>query len=461
MRLMGLMLVFFALAVAVLAGGGADALLRKMTKTPRWLPLAAAAAGLALLMSGLWVRAGGGTDVFISWARHVLNAPGYAHSDAPAWWARAAANGGAELMLAGGWLLAFGALLFFPAKRNWPGWALAALTVVEMFCFARPLMRGFRAEWLEYPEIRNFFAAHPGDERHLNLVNKDSAPLFGRESIWGFEELALRRYADLLAASQGLPPEQARSVEVRQNSRLFQLLRARYAFVPTPAGIRVVELQTADAVLPRFSVVGGWRVMTDRDAILRTLAAPDFDFRREVILETVPDLPPAPATGTVPAPAPEYKINVLSSSATRWEIEVGTNAPGVLLMTDAYAKGWCARAHPGSAQQTYDLQPADYAVRGIPLTVAGTHRIEITYTAPGFAAGLLITSLALLMTGGAACVIRFRRMSQRLWQRRSIPVFLDCWAVRDPAKMNSPKRGGSAPVCANGLSPLRLPPPST
>jgi hypothetical protein len=412
MRLMGLMLVFFALAVAVLAGGGVDTLLRKMTKTPRWLSLAATAAGLALLVSGLWVRAGGGTYVFISWARHVLNAPGYAHPDTTAWWARAAANGGAELMLAGGWWLAFGALLFFPAKRNWPGWTLAVLTVIELFYFVRPLMRGFRAEWLEYPEIRNFFAAHPSDERHLNLVNKDSAPLFGRESIWGFEELALRRYADLLAVSQGLPPEQARSVEVRQNSRLFQLLRARYAFVPTLEGIRVMELQTADAVLPRFSVVGGWRVMTDRDVILRTLAEPDFDFRREVILEIVPDLPPALAAGTVPASALEYKINVLSSSATRWEIEVGTNAPGVLLMTDAYAKGWRAQARPGSAQQTYDLQPADYAVRGIPLTVAGMHRIEITYTAPGFAAGLWITSLTLLMTGVAACVIRFRRVSQ-------------------------------------------------
>jgi hypothetical protein len=149
------------------------------------------------------------------------------------------------------------------------GWALAVLTVVELFCFARPLMRGFRAEWLEYPEIRNFFAAHPGDERHLNLVNKDSAPLFGRESIWGFEELALRRYADLLAASQGLPPEQARSVEVRQNSRLFQLLRARWAFVPGRGGIQVGELQKDP--LPRFLVVPNYRVMTGRDEILRTL----------------------------------------------------------------------------------------------------------------------------------------------------------------------------------------------
>jgi uncharacterized membrane protein YfhO len=118
-----------------------------------------------------------------------------------------------------------------------------------------------------------------------------------------------------------------------------------------------------------------------------------------VILEREPgfdNAPPAPAAAqTAAAVPPEYNINVLSSSATRWEIEVGTNAPGVLLMTDAYAKGWRARARPGSAQQTYDLQPADWAVRGIPLTAAGAHRIEITYTAPGFAAGLWITSLTL------------------------------------------------------------------
>ena len=55
-------------------------------------------------------------------------------------------------------------------------------------------------------------------------------------------------------------------------------------------------------------------------------------------------------------------------------IELAQNKPddavAVLLVTDAYAKGWRARALPGSAQATYDVLPADYTLRGIPLAAA-------------------------------------------------------------------------------------------
>ncbi|MDR1190592.1 MAG: hypothetical protein LBK60_02865, partial [Verrucomicrobiales bacterium] len=177
----------------------------------------------------------------------------------------------------------------------------------------------------------------------------------------------------------------------------------RYLFLPTVSGIQISALQNDP--LPRFLVVPKYRVLADRDEILRTLSAADFDFRREVILEHAPGFSSPAAAGE-----PVFSVKVLSASASRWTVEVTTSAPGILLMTDSYAKGWRATALAGGAQSAYELQPADWAVRGIPLTVAGRHILEIKYTSPGFAVGLGVTlsTLVALMVFAARSVRRSR-----------------------------------------------------
>jgi hypothetical protein len=395
-RSSGRMLALFAVLVSLLAGMGMDGLVAGQ-KGPRGLIAAIAGTGGVLLLAGLLLYGNNLSGWYHDAARLATIVPHWKPNvDNAVARALAQRHSAGALCWSALWLGLLAATLWWTRRSERGAKVLPLLTAAELLCFASPLVGHFRASDSQYPALARFARERTtADERHLNLLNnKNASILFGRENLWGYEALVLMRYAHYIAASQGIPPHLANPDQpVYRNSPMFRLLRGRYAFVQTNEGIRVVELQKD--VLPRFSVVGGWRVMTDRDAILRTLSAPDFDFRHEVILETAPGLPPVPAAGTVPAPAPEYKINVLSSSATRWEVEVETGAPGVLLMTDAYAKGWRARARPGSAQQTYDLQPADWAVRGIPLTAAGAHRIEITYTAPGFAAGLWITSLTL------------------------------------------------------------------
>jgi hypothetical protein len=103
LRMMGMMLVFFALSVTLLAGAGVSALLRGEIVVSRWLSLPVAAFGLALMVTGLWLWAGGGSEVFREWMGRVMDTPGYRHPDTAGWWARAAAGGGAELLLAGCW----------------------------------------------------------------------------------------------------------------------------------------------------------------------------------------------------------------------------------------------------------------------------------------------------------------------------------------------------------------------
>ncbi len=62
--------------------------------------------------------------------------------------------------------------------------------------------------------------------------------------------------------------------------------------------------------------------------------------------------------------------------------------------TDSYSRDWKVKALPGSAQSKYEILPANYAVRAIPLG-AGTHRFTMSYWPAGFTAGIVLTSATL------------------------------------------------------------------
>ena len=84
-------------------------------------------------------------------------------------------------------------------------------------------------------------------------------------------------------------------------------------------------------------------------------------------------------------------------------------APAILLQTDLYTANWRVRALPGSVGSDYELIPADYILRAMPLT-PGTHRLRIEYRPLGFALGKwvsLATLAALALV--ATCPAFFRR----------------------------------------------------
>jgi uncharacterized membrane protein YfhO len=82
-------------------------------------------------------------------------------------------------------------------------------------------------------------------------------------------------------------------------------------------------------------------------------------------------------------------------------VEADAASPALLLITDPYSRDWRAVALPGSAQARYDLLPADYILRAVPLA-AGHHRLRIEYAPPSFRIGLAVSALAALGWLGAA-----------------------------------------------------------
>ncbi|MDR1145901.1 MAG: YfhO family protein [Verrucomicrobiales bacterium] len=404
-RSLGRWTIFFALFMSLLAGSGLDKICSG-EKIPRGLVLFFGGGGIILLLAGLllydnisdsWYQGFADWATYKPWFRQNLEFASRREL--------AQLNSAEALCRSGCFVLATSlilVLLVLFKKREWQIWLLIIIAAVDLVLFVNPLITYFNRAELAYPKLAALVEKFAPDDRNLNLVASNANILLKREGLWGYETVSLKRQVELIGTSQGFPLDRLHTdLPVYRNSKIFQLLRGRYALVPTSEGVRLAELQ--QDVLPRFLVVSNYRVLADRDEILPTLSAPDFDFRREVILERAPGLPILSA-----AAAPAASVKVLSSSASRWTVAVTTSAPSILLMTDSYANGWRATALNGSVQSSYALQPADWALRGIPLTVTGTHVLEIKYTPPGLICGLCVTAATLLALA-AAFFLRKRR----------------------------------------------------
>ena len=150
--------------------------------------------------------------------------------------------------------------------------------------------------------------------------------------------------------------------------------------------------------------------MPDRDDIFTAMDNADFDCARTVFLEAPPD--PAPVAGPG-----EGTAKLVSSTTDQLIIEADLPRPAILLITDAYCSGWRARsllpAGAGTAQRKYEVVPADYFLRGIPLA-AGHHRLLVEYWPTAFVAGAWVSALTL----AAYLIAGAWRLLQGRWPAR-------------------------------------------
>src|SRR5207244_4652017 len=65
----------------------------------------------------------------------------------------------------------------------------------------------------------------------------------------------------------------------------------------------------------------------------------------------------------------------------------------LLLVTDAWARGWRAAPLEGSSQKSYELMPANYALRAVALD-RGKHRLRLEYAPRGFRLWAAVSAMA-------------------------------------------------------------------
>ena len=298
-------------------------------------------------------------------------------------------HAGHALALGGVLLAAVGLALVLARRRAEWCWVPMVLLPLEMAWFAHTNLTTARLDDLAPQEFRDFIAAHPGDYRMLDPARPYDNYFLGVSDLWGCDPFVLKRYAEFIQFSQGGDPDGAgQYVEFGNIPKAFGLVRFGVAFMPVPAKPGDFHIYHNTHPLPRALLISNYQVLPGRDAILPALLKPDFDPVKIVYLETEPAPRPQAnaASGTVQV------SDITSDSLT---IEADTPTPTLLLITDLYSRDWRARALNGSTQTHYDILPADYIVRAIPLQ-AGHHHLIVEYAPPSFRTGLLISGLAWL-----------------------------------------------------------------
>ncbi|HPJ97560.1 MAG TPA: YfhO family protein, partial [Syntrophales bacterium] len=239
---------FASLFWIMLAGYGCDAAIRKRISWPIFtIPLVAAAllGGLAIwLYNTPLLGAEGAAGGPSLWNALVSLVAGSRESYLPAELyknpnflhdARQFAATG--LLAASGTAFIVAGLSYLRRSSPRVVYILVLLAIVEMFVFGRLNRPTFSYQELGISQLKSFYAAHPGDYRVLSFVNPNTAMSTGAQDIWGYGPVAMDRYVQFMAWTQGVDPDRATTyLKIQQYHPLFKMLRLRYVFTPDEKG---------------------------------------------------------------------------------------------------------------------------------------------------------------------------------------------------------------------------------
>ncbi len=290
------------------------------------------------------------------------------------------------LLICGSTLLVLALLFFFLRYNAKAIYWIGMLAVAEVFVSSALARSKFDLHPIVYPKsLINLRQSNPGPFRILYSGDYPNSPMSaGLFSFGASNPQISRRYNEFLYFAQ--------SLNLTDTLRLEAMLRCQ--FICREEEGRDDLRRSPFEPLPRLQLIGETRIVKGRDAIFATLENPSFDPRREVVLESAPDPEPeaAESDGTV----------AITDSGTDYLVVEGVVArAALLLITDAYSNGWRAYGLPGSARKKYEIMPANYVLRAIPLP-AGKHRIRIEFSPLPYRIGKWIS---IISVAGYACVL--------------------------------------------------------
>ena len=132
----------------------------------------------------------------------------------------------------------------------------------------------------------------------------------------------------------------------------------------------------------------------DDAAAVRVLLSPEFDPGRDVVL--------ADGSGAVPPSSFEATVAIRERRAERLALETVSNAPGWVVVVDAWDPGWQARVDGRPTR----VQRANVAFRAVAVP-AGRHAIELVFRPRGLVAAAWISAASVLaLLAGLALTAR-------------------------------------------------------
>ncbi len=224
----------------------------------------------------------------------------------------------------------------------------------------------------------------------------------GLQLVDGAEPVHLWRYDRFMALAGGYPlPGFSVTVppfpsgqglaqayrDTQPNLTLLGLLNARFLAAEFPMDDEDLTLLKVmgrthvyenERALPRAFVVGQVKVISDDEKVLSELAL--FDPKELAILEEKPDW-------TLDAPSLFQEAEVTFYSPNKIGIQADLSTPGLLVLSELWYPGW--RAYDNS--RDVKIHRADYVLRGVYLG-AGQHTVEFVYDPFSFKAGRWISA---------------------------------------------------------------------
>ncbi|MDW5594530.1 hypothetical protein VSS74_09295 [Conexibacter stalactiti] len=414
------LLLWFLLAIAVLAAFGLERVLSKERQWPTWTALAGAGLVAIAGLSALQLEGGDVGDAF-----HRLTSRFAATTDG----ALALASVLRWILLAG--VLAGLCLLVRRQTRHRAaiGAAIALLAAIDMLSFAagyQPITPSATAFPPRTPAIA--FLQRRIDEGRIvgtgYALASDWSTTYGLRDARGYDAPQpslryLRLWRALNQTQQGWQPLDLRGV-ASESAGILGALGVRYV-VTEPKTLldegRSSRLRSAysgtDAKIYRNEVAAP-RVVVARDVVLAAdedeefagVVADGFDPRRTVVART-DDLPPGVAADQL---AGAGSAHVVDEENARVTIRTETDAQALVMLGDAWAPGWKVTVDGRPARQVR----SDLVMRGV-VVPAGVHEVEWSYSVPGLRAGAVASTVGvvvLLAWAGAALVSRRRTQAR-------------------------------------------------
>ena len=304
----------------------------------------------------------------------------------------------------------FGSLVFITSEvaertsRRWRekivlGASLVVLLLVifDLLRFGWKFTPFTKKDWL-FPSTKTieFLKKDQTIFRFMTTDRRLFAPNFSipykLQTVEGYDPLYLRRYGELIAASERgkpniSPPFGFNRIITPHNyqSRLIDLLNVKYVLslkdedsaklikVFQEGQTRVYENKNA---FSRAFMVYDYRLAQNKQEAIDLLMDEKIDLAKTAILEEEPEAPRRWADALLRGERNEGKSNVsiVKYTSNQIIIDVETDAPGILILTDSYYPGWKAKIE-GEETKIYRV---DYNFRGI-IIPEGSHEVVFKY----------------------------------------------------------------------------------
>ncbi|MBI3026892.1 YfhO family protein [Candidatus Woesearchaeota archaeon] len=302
---------------------------------------------------------------------------------------------------------------------------ICALVIADLWLFSMPFidLKGSDYVYIQN-EIPSFLSKDKGYFRFLDMaksIPQEIAVRYDLESINGYDGMVLyyyREYASEMASLPFFPSPTIPFKEIR-HKKMLDLLNVKYVittqklkdqnyillynstsivydsndkktYSDKKLEHKMLELESFQTnyvyenleFVPRAFIVGNY-IVAERSKIIEILKSGDFDPRKNVILEESVKLK---QTGNA-----FKEADVTFYSPNKIKVEVDTDKPGFLVMSEIWYPGWKAFDNGKEAR----IYRANYIFRSVYLN-NGHHEIEFIFDPLSYRIGKLITILTLM-----------------------------------------------------------------